>query len=57
MRKITKYISIILLSIMLFFMNITPIFAATANITITSSNSKVVVGNTFTVKIKVKSSS
>ena len=57
MRKLTKNISIILLSIMLFFMNITPLFAASATISITSSSNKVVIGNTFTVKIKVKSSS
>ena len=57
MRRINKTVSIILFSIMLFFIHLSPVLASTATISVSSSNSKVVVSNTFSVTIKVKSSS
>ena len=57
MKKFYKIISIILLSIMLFFIHLSPILAASATISISSSSSKVVVGKEFNVTIKIKSSS
>jgi len=52
-----KRISIILFSVMLFFINISILCASSASISVYSSKSKVVVGNTFNVTIKAKSSS
>ena len=52
-----KFYSIILFSIMLFFVNIITLFASSATISVYSSSSSVVVGNSFTVTIKAKSSS
>ena len=57
MNKKLKLLSIILLSIMLFFIHLTPLLASSATISVSSSSKKVVVGNTVTVTIKVKSSS
>ena len=56
MNKHIKLSSIILLSIMLFFINITHLFASSATVSVSSSTSKVVVGNTFSVTIRVSSS-
>lgn len=57
MKKILKSISLILLSILFMFNNIIYTNAATtAKITVTSSTSKIVVGNTFNVTITVSSS-
>lgn len=56
MKKLNKTLSIILFSIMLFFIHLSPLLASTATISVSSSSNKVVVGNTFTVTIKVKSS-
>ena len=52
-----KIYSIILFSIMLFFVNITTLFASSATISVSTSKSKVVVGSSFNVTIKAKSSS
>ena len=57
MNKRLKISSIILFSIMLFFINLTPLLASSATVSVSSSSNKVVVGNTVTVNIKVKSSS
>ena len=57
MIKKSRLISIMLFSIMLFFINITPLFAVSASISVYSSSSKIVVGKTFNVTIKAKSSS
>lgn len=54
--KLSKIISIILLSIMLFLINTGFINASSATISVSSSSNKVVVGNTFTVTIRAKSS-
>jgi len=59
MSKITQFIkmiSITLFSIMLFFINSPSLQASSATISVTSSSSKVIVGNTFTVTIRIKSS-
>ena len=56
MKKIFKIIFIITLSITLMLTGINKIYAASATISVSSSASKVVVGNTFTVTIKVSSS-
>lgn len=57
MRKLLKLNSIILFSIMLFFINASILFASSASISVSASKSKVVVGNTFSVTIRAKSSS
>lgn len=57
MNKRLKISNIILFSIMLFFINLTPLLASSATVSVSSSSNKVVVGNTVTVNIKVKSSS
>ncbi len=57
MNKKIKLLSIILLSIMLFFIHLTPLLASSATISVSSSSKRIVVGNTVTVTIKVKSSS
>ena len=56
MKKLNKTLSIIFFSIMLFFIHLSPLLASTATISVSSSSNKVVVGNTFTVTVKVKSS-
>ena len=56
MRNKSKLTSIILLGIMLFFINLTTLFASSASISVSASKSKVVVGDTVTVTIKAKSS-
>lgn len=56
MTNKSKITSIILFGIMLFFINITTLFASSAKITVSASKSKVVVGDTVTVTIKAKSS-
>ena len=57
MKNIKKILSIIFITTIIIFSNVMHINAATANISVTSSTSKIVVGNTFTVTIKVSSSS
>lgn len=54
MKKIYK---IILLSILLFFINLSPLLASSASVSVSSSSNKVVVGKEFTVTFKIKSSS
>ena len=56
MKKIIKYLFTILISIILIFSNMSNVKAASATISVSSSTSKVVVGNTFTVTIKISSS-
>ncbi len=56
MKKIFKYLFTILISTMLIFTNMSHVNAASATISVSSSTSKVVVGNTFTVTIKISSS-
>ena len=56
MKKNLKLLNIILITLLLLFVNINVLNAATAYIKVTSSTSKVVVGNTFSVSIKVSSS-
>ena len=56
MTNKSKITSIILLGIMLFFINITTLFASSAKITVSASKSKVVVGDTVTVTIKANTS-
>ena len=57
MKKILKNLSILILSFLLVFSNLSELKAASASISVSSSSSSVVVGNTFTVTIKVSSSS
>lgn len=57
MKKIFKYIFTIIVTTLIIFTNINRVYAASASITVSSSTSKVVVGNTFTVTIKISSSS
>lgn len=57
MKKITKHLIGILISIILLFTNIDSLKASSANISVSSSASTVVIGNTFTVTIKISSSS
>ena len=57
MKKIAKLLLIICISITTIFSNIDHINAASASISVSSSTSKVVVGNTFTVTIKISSGS
>ena len=54
MKKIFKYLIVAFVTL---FINISLLQAASANISVSSSTSKTVVGNTFTVTIKVSSSS
>ena len=56
MKKITKYILGIVLSILFLFADISTVNAASASISVSSSASTVVLGNTFTVTIKISSS-
>ena len=57
MKKLIKLLSIMFISTILIFSNVIHIKAATANISVSSSTSRIVVGNTFTVTIKLTSSS
>lgn len=57
MKKILKNFSVLLTSILFIFFGMTTLNAASATISVSSSSSTVVVGNTFTVTIKVSSSS
>ena len=57
MNRIIKRLSLFLFGIILSFTSISPLYAASASISVSSSASKVVVGNTFSVTIKVSSSS
>lgn len=57
MKKIFKLLFILLISMTFIFGNINHINAASGTISVSSSTSKVVVGNTFTVTIKISSSS
>ncbi len=56
MRKIIKKISLIIFTLIFTFSNIANVFASSASISVSSSASTVVVGNTFTVTITIKSS-
>ena len=56
MNKGFKKLSTILLSILLILFSFTKVNAATGKITVSSSTSKIVVGNTFTVKVTISSS-
>ena len=56
MKKLFKKLGTIFVSILFLFGNITPLYAASASISVTSSTNKIVVGNTFTVTIKISSS-
>lgn len=56
MKNIKKIILAIFISTLFIFTNIIHVNAASANISVSSSTSKVVVGNTFTVTIKISSS-
>ncbi len=56
MKKLFKKLSLIIISMMLMFSNITPLLAASASLSVSSSTSKVVVGKTFTVTFKISSS-
>ena len=55
MKKHNIFIKTILITLLFLLGNIT-VNAATANITVTSSSSRVVIGNTFSVTIKISSS-
>ena len=57
MKKIFKLFTTLFISILIIFTNITKVNAASGSITVSSSTSKVVVGNTFTVTIKISSKS
>lgn len=57
MKKIFKIFTTLFISILIIFTNITKVNAASGSITVSSSTSKVVVGNTFTVTIKISSKS
>lgn len=56
MMKILKRILVFVLLITLTFTNITKIYAASGKISVSSSTSKIVVGKTFTVTVKVSAS-
>ena len=56
-NNISKILGTIIFSVLFFFSNMTPLYASSATISVYSSSNKVVVGNTFTVTVKVKSSS
>ena len=56
MKKIIKKLSLLLFGIIFSFYSISSLYAASASISVSSSSSKVVVGNTFTVTYKVSSS-
>lgn len=56
MNKIIKKLSILLFALLLTFSNPSNLLALSASISVSSSASKVVVGNTFSVTIKVSSS-
>lgn len=57
MKKIFKIFTTLFITTLIIFTNITKVNAASGSITVSSSSSKVVVGNTFTVTIKVSSGS
>ena len=57
MKKIAKLLIIICISIATIFSNINHVNAASASISVSSSTSKIVVGNTFNVTIKISSGS
>ena len=57
MKKIFKIFAALFITILIIFTNITKVNAASGSITVSSSTSKVVVGNTFTVTIKISSKS
>ena len=57
MKRIIKYLGGIVLSILFLFTNLDTLSASSASISVSSSASTVVLGNTFTVTIKVSSSS
>lgn len=57
MKKIMKYLGGIVLSMLFLFTNLDTLSASSASISVSSSASTVVLGNTFTVTIKVSSSS
>jgi len=56
MKKIFKKLSVLLFGLLFLFHNISLLYAASATISVSSSSSKVVVGNTFTVTYKISSS-
>ena len=56
MKRIFKYLNVLLISTLLLFNNINTLKAASATISVSSSTSQVVLGNTFTVTIKISSS-
>lgn len=57
MKKLLKKLNLIIISLLMIFSHITPLYAASATISVSSSASSVVVGNTFTVTYKISSSS
>ncbi len=57
MKRIMKYLGGIVLSMLFLFTNLDTLSASSASISVSSSASTVVLGNTFTVTIKVSSSS
>src|SRR5574344_1982350 len=57
MNKIAKIIGGLILSAFMMFINITDVNAASASISVSSSTSKIVIGKTFTVTVKISSSS
>ncbi len=56
MKRLLKYLSVTIISALLVFSNINYLKAASATISVSSSTSQIVVGNTFTVTIKISSS-
>lgn len=56
MKKILKSIFGIIITTLFIFGNLTPVNAASAKISVSANTSRIVVGNTFTVTIKVSSS-
>ena len=57
MKKIFKIFTLLFISALIIFTNITKVNAASGSITVSSSTNKVVVGNTFSVTIKISSKS
>lgn len=57
MKKIFKIFTTLFITILIIFTNIVKVNAASGKITVSSSTSKVVVGNSFTVTVKISSSS
>lgn len=55
MNKLIKKLSLVILIFVMIFTNVASLFAATATISVSSSNS-VIIGNTFNVTVKISSS-